>query len=510
MQKEKLSEYLKTTEFDIANANAAMFLADYIFGSYADSHRLHKRNFSPVCAYFSYNRLDSFYQIIEDRFLVEVGDEVYREYGRDRKSLDRKIREHQALTVKEGKIWNEYEKNRKKNLDRKILGKYYKKFMDVSRRWWYYGSIGEDKGRVIERRIIPAFAKRHNLPLEKANEIFNILSHPKEQAIFNLERKDFLDICISVSEDNLMKNIVKKGDFGNIHDPVLMKKIKNYLKKYFWIRTDFLNRSEITEESLLRSVQDEIGKRAVTKIREELDNLKNNFLKIEKEKKETEKKMTWTKEDREMIYFAKRTIYWIDQRKLGMTKEFYYIFTLLDDLAKLCGMKSNDLILYTAEEIGELIASGRKSSKKILDARHDGVFIVWGKGGHVRYFFDPEGEKMLELALKLDQKEVKGIVASRGRGGKITGRARIVLNPAKTDFKKGEILVTSMTRVEFVPLMRRAKAIVTNEGGLACHAAIVSRELGIPAVIGTKNATKFLHDGDIIEIDLKSGMVWKK
>ena len=83
------------------------------------------------------------------------------------------------------------------------------------------------------------------------------------------------------------------------------------------------------------------------------------------------------------------------------------------------------------------------------------------------------------------------------------------INPEKKAIikQKGNILVTSMTRVEFVPLMRKAKAIITNEGGIACHAAIVSRELNIPCIIGTKVATDRLKDGDKVGLDLKNGEI---
>ncbi|PIP75995.1 hypothetical protein COW86_00610 [Candidatus Kuenenbacteria bacterium CG22_combo_CG10-13_8_21_14_all_39_9] len=77
----------------------------------------------------------------------------------------------------------------------------------------------------------------------------------------------------------------------------------------------------------------------------------------------------------------------------------------------------------------------------------------------------------------------------------------------RENFQSGTILVTSMTRPEFMPLMRRAKAVVTDEGGLTCHAAIVSRELGIPCIISTKNATKILKNGDQIEMDLSTGLI---
>ncbi|MEK7463619.1 MAG: PEP-utilizing enzyme [Patescibacteria group bacterium] len=100
---------------------------------------------------------------------------------------------------------------------------------------------------------------------------------------------------------------------------------------------------------------------------------------------------------------------------------------------------------------------------------------------------------------------IKGFVANKG---KLTGTVRVVLDPhGYKGFNKGDILVTSMTRPEFVPLMKQAGAVVTNEGGITCHAAIVSRELGIPCVIGTKIATRVLKDGDRVEVDADNGVV---
>lgn len=92
--------------------------------------------------------------------------------------------------------------------------------------------------------------------------------------------------------------------------------------------------------------------------------------------------------------------------------------------------------------------------------------------------------------------------------GNVTGVVRVVLDPHDDKgFQDGDILVTSMTRPEFVPIMKRAGAVVTNEGGITCHAAIVSRELNIPCVIGTKIATQILNDGDAVEVDANNGIV---
>jgi len=72
---------------------------------------------------------------------------------------------------------------------------------------------------------------------------------------------------------------------------------------------------------------------------------------------------------------------------------------------------------------------------------------------------------------------------------------------------KGDILLSETTYPALLPAMKIAGAIITNIGGLTCHAAIVSRELGIPCVIGTKIATKVLRDGDLVEVDADKGVV---
>ena len=66
-----------------------------------------------------------------------------------------------------------------------------------------------------------------------------------------------------------------------------------------------------------------------------------------------------------------------------------------------------------------------------------------------------------------------------------------------------------MTRQDFVAVMRKVAAIVTNEGGVTCHAAIIARELGLPCVVGTKIATEVLRDGDLVEVNANKGIVKK-
>ncbi|MGI0071487.1 MAG: phosphoenolpyruvate synthase [Thermoplasmata archaeon] len=102
---------------------------------------------------------------------------------------------------------------------------------------------------------------------------------------------------------------------------------------------------------------------------------------------------------------------------------------------------------------------------------------------------------------------LRGFGASPGIA---TGIARVLHGPAEMEkLKTGEVLVTSMTTPDMVPAMSQAAAIVTDEGGMTCHAAIVSRELGVPCVVGTREATKLLSDGMEVTVDGKTGSVYK-
>lgn len=147
-------------------------------------------------------------------------------------------------------------------------------------------------------------------------------------------------------------------------------------------------------------------------------------------------------------------------------------------------------------------------------------YIARRKNGYGIFLDDSQTEIIIDTASDLlvleqtfvpevngDLVMVRGIVASPGHA---RGPAKIFLTP--TDLQKmnhGDVLITPMTSPDFIPLMKKASGIVTDIGGLLSHAALVSRELDIPCVIGTKVATKVFKDGDMVEVDADKGIVTK-
>ncbi|KKS31645.1 phosphoenolpyruvate synthase [candidate division WWE3 bacterium RIFOXYB1_FULL_43_24] len=119
-------------------------------------------------------------------------------------------------------------------------------------------------------------------------------------------------------------------------------------------------------------------------------------------------------------------------------------------------------------------------------------------------------QKETEIAIETGNKAkaiLEGLAASPGVG---VGKVKIVKKPSEINIvKEGDVLVAEMTNPDYVPAMKRASAIVTDLGGRTSHAAIVSRELGIPAIVGTSHATKILRVGELITVDGAEGKVYE-
>ena len=116
-----------------------------------------------------------------------------------------------------------------------------------------------------------------------------------------------------------------------------------------------------------------------------------------------------------------------------------------------------------------------------------------------------DGERGVKMA-EAGKIILRGLGAAPGIG---KGTVKVLASPKEMNkVMKGDVLVTDMTTPDFVPAMKRASAIVTNSGGMTCHAAIVSREMGIPCIVGTKNGTTVLHEGQMITVDASRGIVY--
>jgi len=179
---------------------------------------------------------------------------------------------------------------------------------------------------------------------------------------------------------------------------------------------------------------------------------------------------------------------------------------LFEEIGKRTGLSLIEVQNCTSREIIDAL-DGKEVNKKEIKERVKHFRFDYGNG----FFKVSIPKEKISEETKIN--ELKGKPACQG---KTRGTVKL-LTESLTEIKKeflekipeGSIIVTVMTSPDMMPAVRKAGAIVTDEGGLLCHAAIVARELRIPCIVGTGNATKILKDGDKVEVDAEKGIVRK-
>lgn len=200
-------------------------------------------------------------------------------------------------------------------------------------------------------------------------------------------------------------------------------------------------------------------------------------------------------------------------RLIGMIG-IYYREMLLKETLRRAKITQNIYRIYDDSEIYYLVQKGKKLSKKVLVERKKGFMkilknskITTLEGNKAVNYF----KRITQSSAKMD--ELKGTISSKGYA---VGRV-MVLDYRKSQehsakmkkMKYGDIIITQMTRPNIMPACEKARAIITEEGGVLCHAAIISREFKIPCLIGITKATEIFHDGDYVEVDANLGIVKK-
>ena len=162
------------------------------------------------------------------------------------------------------------------------------------------------------------------------------------------------------------------------------------------------------------------------------------------------------------------------------------------------------------DEVGRLATFGKVAET------HYGIpqDVEWSIVGETIYILQSRPITTIRSgapSVKTDAGEAKILVKGQGASpGVATGRVVVIRDVKDTgSVNAGDILVTRMTNPDMVPAMQKVAAIVTDEGGMTCHAAIVSRELGTPAVVGTRNATAILKPGQLVTVDGEKGFIYE-
>jgi phosphohistidine swiveling domain-containing protein len=269
------------------------------------------------------------------------------------------------------------------------------------------------------------------------------------------------------------------------------KEIDSWLEEFNWIETfcwfgDPLSKDDVKKKMSSKKVEDQ-SREEFEKIKQEL-NLEGGLL-------------TEIKALQDLLY-----VHTFELECLFASK--YWCQNLLTEIASRIGLTFET---YPYAVYPEIVA-GLKGEKIDLDMvlkRKDNNYAIFRFKDDITVL---EGEGFNQV-MKVERKPEVVAVELTGRPafpGKVLGKAKIVKSIEEFDkFESGDILVSPMTTPDFNHFLPKVKAIVTDEGGVTCHAAIISRELKIPCIVGTKKATQVFSDGDELKVDANRGIVKK-
>lgn len=301
---------------------------------------------------------------------------------------------------------------------------------------------------------------------------------------------------LAEEEKEVIKLVLKKS--------VSPQAVKKLYEKFWWTKLGWENMVPHELKDFVLRVKNYSKRKDLKK---QLADISRRLNQIKKRRNCLIKKYKLSKEIVDWLKVMDKYIYLHDLRKEMQVRTTYSFYLLMSEVARRLRLKKDDLEWLWYDEVKDLLR-GKKFDKQEVERRRRAICVIVSKKG-IKTWSGQVAIDRHKKELPEEKREVKEFKGVGVTSGKVRARVKVCSGAEEVfrKVKKGEILVCGMTLPDYVPAMKRAAAIITDEGGITCHAAIISRELGIPCIVGTKNASRVLKDGDLVEVDAERGVV---
>jgi len=342
--------------------------------------------------------------------------------------------------------------------------------------------------------------------------IFADLTAPISQSFINDSEISLLKVALTIRKNTKLRKIFIKDDLSEIAEeiknfPKEYKLLLVHQRNYFWSKNNYIDNHVLIIGYYIKEIKSLLKSNIDLAFQIRRIGKTPQLSEIRKQK--LINKLKLPKFLRNLIEISETFTYWQDERKKYTLWATHYGSIFLTEIGKRFGYSLIEMkYMFVPEVLALFSGDGHIVSKKEAKARRSFSFfyhngptyeIVAGDAAH-------EAQKVIFSAgIKKNINDFRGLSAS---GGKVRGIVKIIKSAHEVNkVNKGDILVAVMTRPDYIMGIKKAAAIVTNEGGVTCHAAIVARELGIPCVIATKIATEVLKNGDLVEVNGNHGVI---
>ncbi|MDP7323389.1 MAG: PEP-utilizing enzyme, partial [Candidatus Woesearchaeota archaeon] len=384
----------------------------------------------------------------------------------------------------------------------------YKKFLKMQSREYAIGillPLVDLGGLLFVESHLRTYLKKHTpKDFDKNFDIFTFPSHPsfqEEQELSLLTIYKKIKVNLKNKSNQEILSMIKE------HKEIY-KLFQAHCKKYAWVY--YVYQGPAYEEiNFTEFLQDYANKELDPE--NEIKNIVNKRKSIEKSKEALLKQLKPDELTKKLLLLAGKLVYTKPGRKDLQSKSYYHIEKLQRELGNRLNLSLEEIRATPIEDLEAYLDGNPVEKEKIKDRiklhvcitdNNEKTIVLTGKEAEefIDTHYQQEKEKQVTHSAIL-----KGSCACQGYA---KGPAKIVNKPddmAKMNY--GDILISAATTPAIVPAMKKAAAFVTNEGGLTCHAAIVSREMNKPCVVGVSTATELIKDDDEVEVNATQGIV---
>ena len=342
--------------------------------------------------------------------------------------------------------------------------------------------------------------------LPSVPELFVTLTTTFDLTPLQQQDEDMLELLAWIQERARLRHMLRRKTLTVEQVrviPEFWRRLRRHTSKYDWLQFHYDGPSILTEQYFLETLasSERQGVRAAAALRA----LRRQRVELKRQQKRLWQVLPLSPQERHWILVAREFMYLKGLRKEAIFESCRLLDPFIQECARRLALTPLQTRQITTDELPAVLRRGWADANERFKFS---VIRFKGKRGVVY-----TGRRAALLAkqvanlrpVKLSQ--LKGMCAYPG---KAKGEVCVIAEANQMGkMKAGNILVSPATNPNLMPAIQLASAIVTNEGGITCHAAIVSRELKIPCVIGTKIATRALKDGDRVEVNATAGIVRK-
>ena len=326
--------------------------------------------------------------------------------------------------------------------------------------------------------------KKYTANKEEAQKLYDTISVADRLTTAEYEQDDFLRLA-GIREEEL---------------PIVAE---NHAQKYGWLGVRYFIGDAWTKETVLKRLEGINKTKALHELEIRLAHRKEREQKIEKAIS------SFSVQDKHVVDIIRKVVYLRTQRGDFVHESAAIVRPVLDKIAQLLNISYEGLICLSADEVSTAL-KGEFDYVSHVKNRLENFLIYHVQGDEYRIL---EGAEVVSFVqshpfLDMTKDAVTEFSGKTGYAGCARGTVKIIKTGKDVEkFERGDILVTTMTTSNLLPALEKASAFVTDEGGITCHAAIMAREMRKPCVVGTKNATHVVKDGDIVEVNADTGVV---